>query len=43
MNENQVDCTSFRAINSLPVRDTALALLDLDRVTAYIELMCSSL
>ena len=36
MNENQVDRISFRAIDSLPVRDTTLDLIDLAKVEAHI-------
>jgi len=36
MSDNQVDRISFQAIDSLPVRDTAIDLLDLNRVSAHI-------
>src|SRR5215212_4030079 len=36
MSENQIDRTSFRAIDSLPVRDTALDMIDLAKVEVHI-------
>jgi ATP-dependent DNA helicase RecG len=36
MNENQVDRASFRAIDSLPVRNTALDMIDQAKVEAHI-------
>lgn len=36
MNENQVDLTSFRAIDSLPVRNTALGMIDMTKVESHI-------
>jgi ATP-dependent DNA helicase RecG len=37
MNDHQVDRDAFRAIDSLPIRDTGIELLDLDRVTAHLS------
>ena len=36
MSENQIDRTSFRAIDSLPVRDTTLDMIDLAKVEVHI-------